>query len=305
MTAFQKAKRLRNFIEGVIPANPGSGPGFAGVTLQEKFYEIILVEEAMFLEKILESKREEIEQRKIALPLSELKRRLAESPFPLDFDGAVRSRARALIAEVKRSSPSRGRIREDFDPVAIARIYAEGGAAAVSVLTESRFFEGRDSFLQDIRQNVDLPLLRKDFIIDPYQIYETRFLGGDALLLISRILDAGQLKEFIRLSSELGLSSLVEIHDETDLEKALAAGARIIGINNRDLSTFSTNLEVSLRLAPLVPEGMTVISESGIRSRNDIERLESAGIHAFLVGETLMREKDIGRKMKELLPAGE
>lgn len=259
----------------------------------------------MFLQKILETKREEIQERKVLLPLSELKRRLAESPPPLDFDGAIRSRDRALVAEVKRSSPSRGRIREDFDPVAIARIYAEGGAAAVSVLTESRFFEGRDSFLRDIRQNVNLPLLRKDFIIDPYQIYETRFLGGDALLLITRALDDGRLKEFIRLSSELGLASLVEIHDEADLEKALSSGAGIIGINNRDLSTFATDLEVSLRLAPLVPQGRTVISESGIRSRSDIQRLESAGIHAFLVGETLMREKDIGRKMKELLRLGE
>ena len=259
----------------------------------------------MFLQKILETKREEIQERKVLLPLSELKRRLAESPPPLDFDGAIRSRDRALVAEVKRSSPSRGRIREDFDPVAIARIYAEGGAAAVSVLTESRFFEGRDSFLRDIRQNIGLPLLRKDFIIDPYQIYETRFLGGDALLLITRALDDGRLKEFIRLSSELGLASLVEIHDEADLEKALSSGAGIIGINNRDLSTFATDLEVSLRLAPLVPQGMTVISESGIRSRSDIQRLESAGIHAFLVGETLMREKDIGRKMKELLRLGE
>jgi indole-3-glycerol phosphate synthase len=259
----------------------------------------------MFLQKILKTKREEIQERKALLPLTELKRRLAESPPPLDFDGAIRSRGRAIVAEVKRSSPSRGRIREDFDPVAIARIYAEGGAAAVSVLTESRFFEGRDSFLQDIRQNVNLPLLRKDFIIDPYQIYETRFLGGDALLFITRVLDDGRLKEFIRLSSELGLASLVEIHDEADLEKALSSGAGIIGINNRDLSTFATDLEVSLRLAPLVPEGMTVISESGIRSRNDIQRLESAGIHAFLVGETLMREKDIGRKMKELLRLGE
>ena len=259
----------------------------------------------MFLQKILETKREEIQERKVLLPLSELKRRLAESPPPLDFDGAIRSRDRALVAEVKRSSPSRGRIREDFDPVAIARIYAEGGAAAVSVLTESRFFEGRDSFLRDIRQNIGLPLLRKDFIIDPYQIYETRFLGGDALLLITRALDDGRLKEFIRLSSELGLASLVEIHDEADLEKALSSGAGIIGINNRDLSTFATDLEVSLRLAPLVPQGRTVISESGIRSRSDIQRLESAGIHAFLVGETLMREKDIGRKMKELLRLGE
>ena len=258
----------------------------------------------MFLQKILEAKREEIKERKAVLPLSELKQRLAGCPPPLDFEAAIRSRDRALVAEVKRSSPSRGRIREDFDPVAIARIYEEGGAAAVSVLTESRFFEGRDSFLQDIRKNVGLPLLRKDFIIDPYQICETRFLGGDALLLIARVLEAGRLEEFIRLSSELGLAALVEIHDEADLEKALPSGARIIGINNRDLFTFATDLGVSLRLAPLVPRGMTVISESGIQSRKDIERLESAGIYGFLVGETLMREKDIGRKMKELLHPG-
>jgi len=259
----------------------------------------------MFLQKILESKREEIEARKAVSPFSELKRRLAESLSPLDFEAAIRSRDKALVAEVKRSSPSRGRIREDFDPVAIARIYAESGAAAVSVLTESRFFEGHDSFLQDIRKNVGIPLLRKDFIIDPYQIYETRFLGGDALLLIARALDASQLKEFIRLSSELGLAALVEIHDEPDLEKALSSGARIIGINNRDLLTFATDLGVSLRLAPLVPEGLTVISESGIRSRQDMERLESAGIHCFLVGEMLMREKDIQGKIKELLSAAE
>jgi indole-3-glycerol phosphate synthase len=255
----------------------------------------------MFLQRILEHKRQEMAERKALLPLPELKRRLKEGPPPLNFERAIRSRHEALIAEVKRSSPSRGRIREDFDPVAIARIYEESGAAAISVLTEQRFFEGHDSFLRQVRNSVSIPLLRKDFIIDPYQIYETRFLGGDAILFIARALDSGLLGEFLRLSSELGLSSLVEIHDEDDLEKAVSAGARMIGINNRDLSTFFTDLETSIRLAPLLPKEVAVISESGIRSRRDIERLRAAGVHGFLVGETLMTAGDITRKIKELL----
>jgi indole-3-glycerol phosphate synthase len=255
----------------------------------------------MFLQKILEHKKKEMAERKALLPLSELKRRLGETPAPLNFEGAIRSRQEALIAELKRSSPSRGRIREDFEPAAIARVYAESGAAAISVLTEQRFFEGHDSFLRQVRKSVSIPLLRKDFIIDPYQIYETRFLGGDAILFIARALDTGPLGEFLRLSSELGLSSLVEIHDEDDLEKAVSAGARMIGINNRDLSTFSTDLETSIRLAPLLPKGVTVISESGIRSRRDIERLRAAGVHGFLVGEALMTAGDIAGKIKELL----
>lgn len=255
----------------------------------------------MFLEKILESKREEVAGQKGLLPLPDLKRRLAEVPAPLDFNEGLRSRACALIAEVKRSSPSKGRIREDFDPVAIARVYGENGAAAISVVTESRFFEGHPSFLAHIRKSVGLPLLRKDFIIDPYQIYEGRLLGADAVLLIARILETPRLREFIGLSSELGLSSLVEIHDEADLEKAVSAGAKVIGINNRDLSTFATHLGVSLRLAPLVPSGSLVVSESGIRSRGDIDRLMAAGIRGILVGETLMRERDVAGKMKELL----
>ncbi len=259
----------------------------------------------MFLQKILEGKKREIAGQKIMLPLSILKRRLAGVPASLDFEGALRSRACALIAEVKRSSPSKGRIREDFEPVAIARIYAENGAAAASVITERRFFEGEASFLSDIRKSVQIPLLRKDFIIDSYQIYESRLLGADAVLLIARILEAPRLRDFIILSSELGLSCLVEVHDETDLEKAVSAGARIIGINNRDLSTFSTDLKVSLRLAPLAPPGALVVSESGIRSGGDIKTLMSAGIRSFLVGEILMRERDAGGKMKELLAAGE
>jgi indole-3-glycerol phosphate synthase len=257
----------------------------------------------MFLQKILEHKKQEMAERKALLPLSELKGQLGETPAPLNFEEVIRSRQEALIAEVKRSSPSRGRIREDFEPMAIARAYAESGAAAISVLTEQRFFEGHDSFLRQVRRSVSVPLMRKDFIIDPYQIYETRVLGGDAILFIARALDAGPLGEFLRLSSELGLSSLVEIHDEVDLEKAVSAGARMIGINNRDLSTFSTDLETSIRLAPLLPKKVTVISESGIRTRRDIERLRAAGVHGFLVGETLMTAGDIAGKIKELLGA--
>jgi indole-3-glycerol phosphate synthase len=255
----------------------------------------------MFLQKILEHKKQEMADRKALLPLSKLKRLLEETPAPLDFEGVIRSNREALIAEVKRSSPSRGRIREDFEPVAIARLYAESGAAAISILTDQRFFEGHDSFLHQARNSVSIPLLRKDFIIDPYQIYETRFLGGDAILFIARALGSGLLGEFLCLSSELGLSSLVEIHDEVDLEKAVCAGARMIGINNRDLSTFSTDLGTSIRLAPLLPKEVTVISESGIRSRRDIERLRAAGVHGFLVGEALMTAGDITGKIKELL----
>ncbi len=206
-----------------------------------------------------------------------------------------------MIAEVKRSSPSKGLIREDFDPVEIAGLYAKNGASAVSVLTERKFFEGRPAYVPQIRKAVNLPLLRKDFIIDAYQVSETRVLGADALLLIARLLEAGELLEFIGFASELGLAALVEVHDESDVEKALSAGARVVGINNRDLETFRTDLEVSTRLARLVPEGVTIVSESGINSRQDIERLMEAGIHSFLVGESLMREPDIGKKLRELL----
>jgi len=255
----------------------------------------------MILQKIVENKREEVAKQKEILSLGELRQMLADQPPTLDFGGAIRSRSCAVIAEVKRSSPSKGRIREDFDPVEIARIYEENGAAAISILTERRFFEGHAAYVPQIRRSVKLPLLRKDFIIDSYQISETRVLGADALLLIARILEQGQLREFLGLASELGLAALVEVHDETDLEKAVSSGSTIVGINNRDLGTFRTDLETSIRLARRVPKGVSVVSESGISSRGDIERLMDAGIHGFLVGESLMREKDIGTKLRELL----
>jgi indole-3-glycerol phosphate synthase len=255
----------------------------------------------MILQKIVANKREELARQKEILPLGELRQMLADRPPTRDFEEAIRNRDCAVIAEVKRSSPSKGRIREDFDPVGIAGIYAENGAAAISILTERKFFEGRAAYIPQIGRSVKLPLLRKDFIVDPYQINETRVLGADALLLIARILEAGEMRDFIGLASELGLAALVEVHDEADVEKAVSSGARIVGINNRDLETFRTDLAVSVRLARRVPKGVTVVSESGIHSRGDIEMLMKAGIHAFLVGESLMREQDVGKKLRELL----
>jgi indole-3-glycerol phosphate synthase len=258
----------------------------------------------MILQKIVENKRIEVAHQKEILPVAELKQMLVDRPPTRDFEGAVRDRDCAVIAEVKRSSPSKGRIREDFDPVGIACIYENHGASAISILTERKFFDGDAAYVPQIRKAVGMPLLRKDFIIDPYQIYETRVLGADALLLIARLLEAGELRDFIGLASELGLAALVEVHDDADVEKAVSSGARIVGINNRDLATFRTDLDVSTRLARRIPKGITVVSESGINSRDDIERLMSAGIHAVLVGESLMREKDIGKKLRELLGKG-
>jgi indole-3-glycerol phosphate synthase len=255
----------------------------------------------MILQKIVENRREEVARQKEILPLGELRQLLADGPPIRDFEGAIRDRGCAVIAEVKRSSPSKGRIRDDFDPAGIAGIYEDNGAAAISILTERKFFEGSAAYIPQIGRAVGLPLLRKDFIIDVYQVMETRVLGADALLLVARILEQGQLQEFLGLALELGLAALVEVHDETDLEKAISSGARIVGINNRDLATFRTDLETSIRLARRVPKGVSVVSESGINSRGDIERLMDAGIHAFLVGESLMREKDIGKKLRELL----
>jgi indole-3-glycerol phosphate synthase len=255
----------------------------------------------MILQKIVENKREEVARQKEILPLGELRQMLADRPPTRDFEGAIRNRDCAVIAEVKRRSPSKGRIREDFDPVGLASVYEDNGASAISILTERKFFEGSAAYVPQIKRVVRLPLLRKDFIIDAYQISETRVLGADALLLIARLLEAGELRDFLGLASELGLAALVEVHNEADVEKAVSSGARIVGINNRDLATFRTDLEVSIRLTRMVPKGVTVVSESGINNRGDIEKLMEAGIHAFLVGESLMREKDIGKKLRELL----
>ncbi|MBW2561845.1 MAG: indole-3-glycerol phosphate synthase TrpC [Deltaproteobacteria bacterium] len=255
----------------------------------------------MILDEIVRVKRSEVRRLRESNSLEAMRQAALDRPAPRNFEAAVSGVDCAVIAEVKRSSPSKGRIREDFDPLAIASLYEENGAAAISVLTDEIFFEGKKAYLSEIQKRVSVPILRKDFIIDPYQICETRIIGADAVLLIAAILEGAALEDFIELAESLGLASLVEVHSQEELERALDAGAEIIGINNRNLKTFSTDLATSLELAPLVPEGRVVISESGIEGRGDIERLMEWGIHTFLVGETLMRAPDIGAELRALL----
>ena len=256
----------------------------------------------MILNKIVETKRREVAQRKEMIPLRALEKMIAGMPPTRDFKAALDADVGcAIIAEVKRRSPSRGLFRADFDPVRIALEYESHGAAAVSILTDETFFGGSDADLTAVKEAVTLPLLRKEFIIDPYQIHETRAIGADALLLIAAILTEGQLRECRKLAASLGLAALVEVHDREELEKTLAAGAKIIGINNRDLKTFRTDLQTTRALAPLIPADRIAVSESGIRTRQEIETLLKAGIRAFLIGETLIAAPEIGLKLKELL----
>ena len=255
----------------------------------------------MTLDKIVEVKRREVNYLKKSTSLEALKKAVRYLPPPRNFKKAISGRDCSIIAEVKRSSPSKGRIRENFDPLKIASIYEANGATAISVLTDKEFFEGENSYLSEIKETVSLPLLRKEFIIDPYQIYETRIIGGDAILFIAGLLKEETLRQFINLAESLGLSPLIEVHSREELDKALAAGAGIIGINNRNLKTFSTNLRTSMELVPSVPEDRIVISESGIHTREDIATLMGKGIYSFLIGEALMEAPDIGKKLRGLL----
>jgi len=253
------------------------------------------------LDKIVARKREEVKQRKKSLPLSRLKELIARRETPLDLALALEDTHTRLIAEVKRASPSRGVLRPDFNPVELARKYAQGGAAAISVLTETNYFDGSLDHLAAIREEIRLPLLRKDFIFDPYQVYESRAYGADALLLIVAILSRGQLEELLSLSHDLGLSCLVEVHNEDEVERALGSQAQIIGINNRDLTTFNIDINTTHRLLPLIPPGKIVVSESGIRSRSDVAKLKRWGVNAVLVGEALVTAGDVVTKVRELI----
>jgi len=253
------------------------------------------------LNRIIAEKREEVEQRKKDIPVSSLKERIAQRQAPLDFDHALSGGSTRLIAEVKRASPSRGLLCPNFDPVELAKTYAQGGAAAISVLTEANYFQGSIEHLAAIREEVRLPLLRKDFIFDQYQIYESGAYGADALLLIVAILSQEQLEGLLSLSRSLGLSCLVEVHNEAEVERALLSGAKIIGINNRDLNTFTVDINTTCRLCSLIPEGRIVVSESGIRSRGDVEKLKGWGVNAVLVGETLVTAGDILTRMREII----
>jgi indole-3-glycerol phosphate synthase len=251
----------------------------------------------MILNKIIKTKKDEVEQLKKQTTISALEKIIAQLEPCLNLRQALISEDCNIIAEVKCASPSRGKFVADFDPVRIAGVYEKNGAAAISVLTDEKYFAGHKNYLTQIRQKVKLPLLRKDFIIDPLQIYETRAIGADAILLIVHVLGK-KLTEFILLSKELGLSSLVEVHTEEELDLALAADAKIIGINNRNLDTFVTDIETSRKLQVRIPEGFIVVAESGIITRADIESLMQADIHAFLIGEALITAPDIAKKLR-------
>ncbi|MBI3040825.1 MAG: indole-3-glycerol phosphate synthase TrpC [Chloroflexi bacterium] len=258
----------------------------------------------MILDRIVADNLEELAVRKRRLPLAELERMALAQPPPLDFASALRGDRIQLIAEIKKASPSKGIIRADFNPVAIARTYAGNGASAISVLTESRHFQGSLNYLKDIREALgdkQLPLLRKDFLFEPYQIYEARAYGADSLLLIVAMLPAAKLAELLELSHQLKMSCLVEVHNEAELEIALTSRARIIGINNRDLNTFNVDITTTERLRPLIPADRIVVSESGIKRRHDMVKLRQWRVDAVLIGESLMAAANIAAKMKELL----
>jgi indole-3-glycerol phosphate synthase len=258
------------------------------------------------LKKIVTHKREEVAAAKAAVSISELKGRIRDlEDVPRGFERhlreAVASDWTAIIAEVKKGSPSRGIIREDFDPLEIAEIYQDNGATCLSVLTDEKFFLGHLRFLPLIRETVSLPLLRKDFICDPYQIHEARAAGADAILLIAAMLDLDQLREFHAIAREIHLDVLLEVHDEAEMETALQTDCTLIGVNNRNLRTFETDLGTTGRLARMTPAERLLVAESGINNRADIVRLQGDGARAFLVGESLMREADIGAKLQEML----
>jgi len=253
------------------------------------------------LDEIITKKREEVEHRKKILPLAQLRERIAQQKPPLDFALALKGKHMGLIAEVKQASPSRGILSKNFNPVELATSYAQGGANAISVLTEVNYFKGSIDYLAAIREAVELPLLRKDFIFDPYQVYESRAYGADALLLIVAILNQEQLQGLLSLSHSLGLKCLVEVHNKTEVERALLSQAEIIGINNRDLNTFTVDINTTRQLCPLIPQQKIVVTESGIKSRNDIEKLKEWGVNAVLIGEALVTADNILTTMKELM----
>jgi indole-3-glycerol phosphate synthase len=255
------------------------------------------------LNRILATKAQEVAAGKALRPQRDMAEAARDLPAARGFAQRIHRVAAsgpAVIAEIKKASPSAGVIRADFQPEHIARSYAAGGAACLSVLTDESYFQGAGDYLRQARRACDLPVLRKDFLIDPWQLYESRLLGADCILLIAAALDLARLQELDGLARESGLDVLVEVHDEAELESALTTGAALIGVNNRDLRTFSTDLGTSERLRPLIPQLRIMVAESGIRTRQDVQRLQQADIHAFLVGEAFMRAEDPGEALQSL-----
>jgi indole-3-glycerol phosphate synthase len=258
---------------------------------------------ADILDRILARKREELETARAAVPFADMQRRAAAAPPPRDFVGALRAKIAAgrpaVIAEVKKASPSKGLLRADFDPAAIARGYEAGGAACLSVLTDRDFFQGAHEHLAQARAACALPVLRKDFVTEPYQVFESRALGADCILLIAAALARQDMQGLEASARSLGMAVLVEVHDADELEAALTLQTPLLGINNRDLRSFQTRLETTLDLLPRIPRGRIVVTESGIRGKADVSMLMGRGVPAFLVGEALMRAPDPGEALRE------
>lgn len=254
------------------------------------------------LDKILVQTRATIASDRGAVPDAELEASLADLPPCLDFHAALAAgESVQLIAEIKRASPSAGLIRQDFDPATIAKSYAEAGAACISVLTDQPFFQGSLKFLSQVRKSVSVPLLRKDFIVDRYQLLQARAAGADCVLLIAECLSADQLRRLHDQAAELGLQTLIELFEPQYLQQVLDTGTRLVGVNNRDLRTFETSLQHTLNLRPLIPDDRLVVGESGIRDHEDLLRLGRGGVKAVLVGESLMRQTDIAAATRQLL----
>jgi indole-3-glycerol phosphate synthase len=255
----------------------------------------------VYLDKIVDYKRQELEALRRKVSLKDVRKRAEDAEPARDFLGALRQPGVRIIAEVKKTSPSAGVIRADFDPVRIAASYEEGGAACLSVLTDKQFFQGSLKYLEDIRTRVRLPLLRKDFTLDAYHVYEARAHGADAVLLIVRILEDAQIKDYMGLADDLGMAALVEVHDEAEMGRAKKFGTNLVGVNNRNLDTFQVDLETTVRLTQEAPKEALLVAESGISTPDHIRKLRNAGVHAFLIGESLLRAPDPGRKLKDLL----
>ena len=252
------------------------------------------------LAEILAHKVREVAERRARRSLADVRSAAEAAPPARGFADALRGRRPGVIAEIKKASPSQGVIRPHFEPVEIARAYEDAGAACLSVLTDERYFQGQDAYLVAARDATALPALRKDFVVDAYQVFEARALGADCILLIVSALDADRLRQFDALARELGMDVLIEVHDADELDTALTLTPALLGINNRDLKTFEISLDTTLALLPAIPESVTVVTESGIHSREDVQRMRRAGVEAFLVGEAFMRDPDPGVALRSL-----
>jgi len=256
----------------------------------------------MILSRIIEKKKEEIDRARKEVSFNDMKARAESMYIRSSFKKNISRKGHVnLIAEIKKSSPSQGIIRADFDPIKIALTYHAAGAAAISVLTDERFFDGRLEYIKMVKERVTLPVLRKDFIVDEYQVYESAVAGADAILLIAHILTQEELDRYLGTAKGLGMDVLVEVHNEEEMDRAIRSNAAIIGINNRDLTSFNVDISVTQRLLHLIPENRVIVSESGISSYEQVMFLKSLGVNAVLVGETLMRAENIGSKIREMM----